>query len=100
MPPGSGSGRRSMRSIRMRPRKRNYQPQWLPSEALSLKEMDPRARVMSANAEARMSGLKRLWSRIAGIVDLHEHMGDPTGDYLFSLEKRIARLERHLERLE
>jgi hypothetical protein len=55
---------------------------------------------MSANAEAKMSGLKRLWTRIVGIFEALEGMDDPTGHYMLSLEKRVDKLERALERLE
>lgn len=43
---------------------------------------------MSANAEANMSGLRRLWTRIVGIFEALEGMDDPTGDYMLSLGKR------------
>ena len=47
-----------------------------------------------------MSGLKRLWTRIVGIFEALEGIDDPTGDYMLSLEKRVDKLERALERLE
>jgi hypothetical protein len=46
-----------------------------------------------------MSGLKRLWTRIARIAEVLEGMDDPTGDYMFSLGKRVDRLERDVEHL-
>jgi hypothetical protein len=55
---------------------------------------------MSANAEANMSGLKRLWTRIVGIFEALEGMDDPTGGYLLSLGKRVDKLDRDLEHLE
>ena len=55
---------------------------------------------MSANAEANMGGLKRLWTRIVGIFEALEGMDDPTGDYMLSLGKRVDKLERDLEHLE
>jgi hypothetical protein len=55
---------------------------------------------MTANAEANMSGLKRLWTRIVGIFEALEGMDDPTGDYMLSLGKRVDKLERDLEHLE
>jgi hypothetical protein len=47
-----------------------------------------------------MSGLKRLWTRIARIAEVLEGMDDPTGDYMFSLGKRVDKLERDVEHLE
>jgi hypothetical protein len=55
---------------------------------------------MSPNAEANMSSLKRLWTKIAHVAKSLEGMDDPTGYYMFSLEKRIAKLERAVEHLE
>jgi len=55
---------------------------------------------MTANAEANMSGLKRLWTRIVGIFEALEGMDNPTGDYMLSLGKRVDKLERDLEHLE
>jgi hypothetical protein len=55
---------------------------------------------MTANAEANMSGLKQLWTRIVGIFEALEGMDDPTGDYMLSLGKRVDKLERDLEHLE
>jgi hypothetical protein len=55
---------------------------------------------MTANAEANMSGLKRLWTRIVGIFEALEGMDDPTGDYMLSPGKRVDKLERDLEHLE
>ena len=47
-----------------------------------------------------MSGLKRLWTKVARIAEVLEVVDDLTGDYLFSLGKRIDKLERELKRLE
>lgn len=47
-----------------------------------------------------MNIMKRLWTRIAPIAIALEGMDDPAGDYMFSLGKRVDKLERHLERLE
>jgi hypothetical protein len=55
---------------------------------------------MNANAEANMSGLKRLWTRIVGIVEAQEGMDDPAGDYMVALGKRVDKLERDLEHVE
>ena len=46
-----------------------------------------------------MSGLKRLWTRIARIAEVLEGVDHPTGDYLFSLGKRVDELERDLKLL-
>jgi hypothetical protein len=46
-----------------------------------------------------MSGSKRLWTKIAQIAKILEDMDDPTGDYMFSLEKRIDKLEGDLRQL-
>ncbi|MEH2610619.1 hypothetical protein V1293_002908 [Bradyrhizobium sp. AZCC 1693] len=46
-----------------------------------------------------MSGLRRLWTRIARIAEVLEGVDDPTGDYLFSLGKRVDELERDLKLL-
>jgi hypothetical protein len=55
---------------------------------------------MSPNAEANMSVLKRLWTKIARFAEALEGMDDPTGDYMFSLGKRVDKLERDVEHLE
>jgi hypothetical protein len=47
-----------------------------------------------------MDILKRLWTKIAGFAEAMEGMDDPTGDYIFSLGKRIDKLERDVEHLE
>lgn len=47
-----------------------------------------------------MSGLKRLWTKIARIAEVLEGVDDPTGDYLFSLGKRVDKLERELRHIE
>jgi len=44
-----------------------------------------------------MRGLKRLWTKIARIAEVLEGVDDPTGDYLFSLGKRVDELERDLK---
>ena len=53
-----------------------------------------------ANTEVIMSALKRLWSRTAQFMDALEDMGDPVGDYMVSLGKRVDGLERKLAHLE
>ena len=47
-----------------------------------------------------MSVLKRLWTKIARFAEALEGMDDPTGDYMFSLGKRVDKLERDVEHLE
>ena len=47
-----------------------------------------------------MSVLKRLWTRIVRFVEALEGIDDPIGDYMFSVGKRIDKLERGLDRLE
>ena len=47
-----------------------------------------------------MSVLKRLWTTIVRFVEALEGIDDPNGDYMFSLGKRIDKLERGLDRLE
>ncbi len=47
-----------------------------------------------------MSALKRLWTKIARFAEALEGIDDPTGHYMFSLGKRVDKLERDLERLE
>jgi hypothetical protein len=47
-----------------------------------------------------MSTLKRLWTRIARFAAALEGIDDPTGHYMFSLERRIDKLERGVEHLE
>jgi hypothetical protein len=60
----------------------------------------PRARPSDQTQRQKMSGLRRLWTKIARIAEVLESMDDPTGDYIFSLGKRVDRLERDLEHLE
>jgi hypothetical protein len=47
-----------------------------------------------------MNILKRLWTRIVRLAQALEGMDDPIGDYMFSLGKRVDKIERDLERLE
>jgi len=47
-----------------------------------------------------MSELKRLWTKIARFFEALEGMDDPIGDYMFSLGKRVEKLERDLEHLQ
>jgi hypothetical protein len=47
-----------------------------------------------------MSILARLWTGIARCIKALEGMDDPIGDYMFSLGKRVDKIERDLERLE
>ena len=46
-----------------------------------------------------MSVLKRLWTKIARFAESLEGMDDPTGDYMFSLGKRVDKLEREVKHL-
>jgi hypothetical protein len=55
---------------------------------------------MSPNAEANMSVLKRLWTKIARFAEALEGMDDPTGDYMFSLGNRVDKLEREVKHRE
>ena len=54
---------------------------------------------MSATMELNMSALKRLWTKSLRFIEALEEMDDPTGHYLFSLGKRIDKLERDVEHL-
>jgi hypothetical protein len=47
-----------------------------------------------------MSTLKRLWTKVARLAKALEGIDDPHGHYMFSLEKRIDKLERDVEHLE
>jgi hypothetical protein len=47
-----------------------------------------------------MSALKRLWTRIARFAEALEGIDDLRGDYIFSLGKRVDKLEREVELLE
>lgn len=47
-----------------------------------------------------MSILKRLWTGIAQYIKALEVIDDPVGEYMFSLGKRVDKLERDLDRLE
>jgi hypothetical protein len=47
-----------------------------------------------------MGVLERLWTKIARFAEAMEGVDDPTGDYIFSLGKRVDKLERDLEHLE
>ena len=47
-----------------------------------------------------MSALKRLWTKIVWFAQALECIDDPTGDYILSLGKRVAKLERDVEHLE
>jgi hypothetical protein len=55
---------------------------------------------MSPVAEANLSALKRLWTKIARFAEALEGIDDQTGDYMFSLGKRVDKLERDVEHLE
>jgi hypothetical protein len=55
---------------------------------------------MSQNAEANVSALRRLWTKIACFAEAMEGMDDPTGEYMLSLAKRVDKLERAVEHLE
>jgi hypothetical protein len=46
-----------------------------------------------------MSELNRLWTKIARFFEALEGMDDPIGDYMFSLGKRVERIERNLDYL-
>ena len=50
--------------------------------------------------EKKMSRLNRLWTSIMGFVKAMEGMNDPIGEYMFSLGRRVDKLERDLARLE
>ena len=47
-----------------------------------------------------MSVLERLWTKTARIAKFLEGWDDPTGDYIYFLEKRVDKVERDLERFE
>jgi hypothetical protein len=56
---------------------------------------------MSPTTEVNTSALKQLWNKIARFAKALEGIDDPTGHYMFSLERRIDKLEhkvKHLER--
>jgi hypothetical protein len=55
---------------------------------------------MSPTAEENMSALKRLWTNIARFAQSLEGIDDPFGDYIFSLGRRVDKLERDLAHLE
>ena len=55
---------------------------------------------MSPTAEANMSALKRLWTKLARFAEALDGIDDPTGDYMFSLGKRVDKLECDLAHLE
>ena len=55
---------------------------------------------MSPNAEANMSVLRRLWTKMARFAEALEGIDDPTGHYMFSLGRRVEKLERVVEHLE
>ena len=46
-----------------------------------------------------MNALKRLWTKLRFVEGL-EGMDDPIGSYMFSLKKRVDKLEHGLDRLE
>lgn len=48
------------------------------------------------NTETTMNRLKQLWTWIARFIEALEGMDDPVGDYMFSLGKRVEKLEGHL----
>jgi hypothetical protein len=43
-----------------------------------------------------MSNLTRLWTKIARFAAALEGIDDPAGHHMFSLEKRIDKLERDI----
>ena len=47
-----------------------------------------------------MSVLRRLWTEIARFAKALEGIDDRAGDYMFSLGKRVDKLERAVEHLE
>ena len=47
-----------------------------------------------------MSTLEGLWTKIARFAKALEGIDDPAGDYMFSLGKRVDKLERDLAHLE
>jgi hypothetical protein len=55
---------------------------------------------MSPTSEANMSALERLWARLARFAEALDGVDDPTGGYMFSLGKRVDKLERDLAHLE
>ena len=46
-----------------------------------------------------MSNSKRLWTKIVRFFEALEGMDDPMGDYIFSLARRVEKLERDLDHL-
>ena len=55
---------------------------------------------MRSNVETKISILNRFWTSTARYVKALEGMDDPVGDYMFSLGKRVDKLERDLAHLE
>ncbi len=55
---------------------------------------------MSPGIEDNMSTLMRLWTKVARFARALEGIDDPNGHYMFSLEKRINKLERDAEHFE
>jgi len=47
-----------------------------------------------------MDWLKRLWTKIACFFEVLDGIDDPMGEYMFSLGKRVDKLERDVERLQ
>ena len=47
-----------------------------------------------------MSMLKRPWTQIVRFAKALEGIDDPAGDYMFSLGKRVDKLDREVEHLE
>ena len=47
-----------------------------------------------------MSIIKRLWTRSERFAELLDGVDDPTGEHLFSLAKRVDKLERAVKQLE
>lgn len=47
-----------------------------------------------------MSAMKRLWTKIARFAEALDGVDDPAGEYLFSLAKRIDKLEGAVAHLE
>jgi hypothetical protein len=52
---------------------------------------------MNSNPEAKMSNSERLWTKIVRFLEALEGMDDPMGDYMFSLARRVEKLERDID---
>jgi len=55
---------------------------------------------MSSSVETNVSILKQIWTRIAQYAKALEGMDDPVDDYMFTLGKRVDKLERDMTHLE